>query len=116
LIDLIHQVGKSREIAQMGILFLDITAEILNRIELWRVGGQLIDRQSFLTAGKKFKHGLTGMIPGAILNEDDRLLGLDQHLGQEGLITFSVELAGVGLVEQSPGAEVNQAKDFVTFA
>ena len=43
-------------------------------------------------------------------------MDLGQHLSQEGLITFSVELARVTFVEESARKVVDQAKDFVAFA
>ena len=66
--------------------------------------------------GEEIVHGLAGMVPGAVLDEDDVLLGLGQYLGQKRLVAGGGEAFSLALPEETPRAVVNQAKDLVGFA
>ena len=56
------------------------------------------------------------MITGPILDHDDVLLGLREHIEQKCRIALRVEAPRLGFVEKLPGEIVNEAKDFVAFA
>lgn len=80
---------------QHGAILLEVTPQILNRIKVRRIGGQLMNGQTVGLGSKKRLYGFAGVILGPILNEDHMLFGFGQDLAQEGLIAFRVELAGM---------------------
>lgn len=95
-----------------GPLF-GVAPEVLNRIVVWRVTGQLPHGQACPMCHKELPCGGTGVILGPILNEEEMLLGLRQHAQQELLIALAIEVALDALIEQATGKELNQPKDFV---
>ncbi len=66
--------------------------------------------------GEEIVHRLTGVIPGAILDQDDVLLGLGQDLGQKVSIGAAGEALGLAVPEEAPRAIIDQAQDLVGFA
>ena len=65
---------------------------------------------------KEVLHGFAGMVAGAILDEQEVLLGLGQHIFQECHVAFGVETVSMPLPKQMAGEEVDQAEDLVAFA
>jgi hypothetical protein len=61
-------------------IFLDVAPQLLNRIEVRRVGRQLVPGQAIGMGGKEVLHGFAGMVAGAILNQQKVLLGLGTPL------------------------------------
>jgi hypothetical protein len=41
--------------------------------------------------GEELPHGLTVMVPGAVLNQDDGLAGLRQHFREKRLVAVAIE-------------------------
>ncbi len=60
----------------MSTVFFDFAPQVLNRIEIWRVGWQLVDRQAVSVFCKEINHSVAGVIGGSILNNDQMLVGL----------------------------------------
>ena len=56
---------------------------------------------------KEGLHCPAGMVLGTIVNQDQRLCGGGQDLGQEGLVTRGRETASMPVVEQPAREEVN---------
>ena len=69
LINLLNQSVESRKVPQVRGLPFDAAPQVLNRIKLGRVLGQVIHRQAGRMLGKEFLHRRTRMIPRAILNQ-----------------------------------------------
>jgi len=70
LINLLNQSVESRKVPQVRGLPFDAAPQVLNRIKLGRVLGQVIHRQAGRMLGKEFLHRRTRMIPRAILNQN----------------------------------------------
>src|SRR5215471_4844793 len=94
----------------------DVLPQILNRIEVWRVRGQLDFRYALGMRGEKLRHGFAGVITRPILNHNDRLGGLCQDIAQKGRIAVRVEPLRMGLVEEASRKIVDEPKDLVRFA
>ena len=84
----VHELG---EMFQMRRLFFHFLPQVLNRVEVWRVGRQLFDGQSIGVPVEKRLHGLTGVITRPILNDYDMLRRLRQDLEQKRGITLRVD-------------------------
>src|SRR5215216_6313124 len=65
---------------------------------------------------EKLLHRFARVIPGPILDHDDVLLGLREHIEQKRRIAFRVEAPRLRLVENLPAKRVNEPKDLVGFA
>ena len=66
--------------------------------------------------GKELIHHSTGVIPGAILDQDDVLLGLGQDLGQKVSIGAAGEALSLTLPEEATGTVIDQAHDLISLA
>ncbi len=74
------QIREFGEIFQMCRLLFHFFPQVFNRIEVRRVGWQLFNCQATLVCLEKRFHRLARMITGAILDHDDMLLGLREHI------------------------------------
>lgn len=84
------QIRELGEIFQMGRLLFHFLPQVLNRVEVGRIGWQLFDRQATLVCLEKRFHRLARMRSGAILDHDDVLLGVREHIEQKRRIAFRV--------------------------
>ena len=109
----VREFGK---IFQMRRLLFDFLPQLFNRVEIGRVGWQLFNGQAPLVRLEKRLHRFARMITGAILDHDEVLLGLREHIEQKCRITLRIEAPRMRFVEKLPGERVNEAKDFVAFA
>ena len=109
----VREFGK---IFQMRRLLFDFLPQLFNRVEIGRVGWQLFNGQAPLVRLEKHLHRSARMITGAILDHDEVLLGLREHIEQKCRITLRIEAPRMRFVEKLPGERVNEAKDFVAFA
>lgn len=116
LFDLGDQRFKSGKVMQVGVVLFDFLPQFFNRVEVGRIGRQLMDREAVGLSRKKLLHGLAGMIFGTILDEDDGTVGLVEDLFQKRLGGGGSKPLLSALVKQAPGKIVDQAKDFVPFA
>jgi hypothetical protein len=117
-VDLRLQVGELRKILQMRGFLHDLLPQVFDRVEIRRVGGQLLNGQARRMGVEKLLHGLARMITRSILNHDDGAPSLRQHVEQKGRIAGRVQASLMSFVEKPAGEIVDQAKDFValTFA
>src|SRR4029453_4203171 len=67
-VDLRLQVGELRKILQMRGCLLP---QVVDRVEIRRVGWQLLNSQARAMGVEKLLHGLARMITRSILNHDD---------------------------------------------
>jgi hypothetical protein len=88
----------------------------LDRIVVWRVRRQLVDREAFFVLFEKGAGGLAGMVPSTILDEKDRAGDLRKQVEQKGLVAVPLKALFGSLVDQATTEELNGAKDFVAFA
>src|SRR4029453_14866526 len=65
---------------------------------------------------EKLLHGLARLVTRSILNYDDVVPSLRQHVEQKGRIAFRVKASCMSFVEKLAGEIVDQAKDLVAFA
>src|SRR5215467_15769524 len=70
-VDFHLQVGELRKILQMRRFLLDLLPQVFDRIEIWRVGGQLLNGQARRMDVEKLLHGLARMVTRSILHDDD---------------------------------------------
>ena len=110
------QVYEFREIFEMRCLLFHFLPQVLNRIEIWRIGRQLFDGQAIGMRLKKRLHRLARVIPGSILHDHDRLGRLRQDVEPKRRLTRRVEAPSMGLVKESTGARIHATKDLVRFA
>jgi hypothetical protein len=94
----------------------DLPPQILNRIEVGGIRGQLHDGQAVGMRCEKLPHSFAGMIACAILNDKEMLRGLRQDVAQEGGIAVRVEPPCLRLGEEASREIVDEAKDLVRFA
>src|SRR3989304_2141989 len=100
----------------MRCSLLDLLPKILDRIEIRRIARQLKHRQTIDMCGEELLHCPAGMVLRPILNQEDRLCGFRQHLGQERRITVGSEPTGAPLIEETAAKVVDQAKDLIALA
>ena len=100
----------------MGRELFDVLPQILNRIEVGRVRGQLDFRQAIGMRGEKLRHGFAGVIACPILNHKDMVGRLCQDIKQKGCRAVRVESLRMGFVEQASRNIVDESKAFVGFA
>ena len=93
-----------------GLLF-HFLPQVLDRIEVRRVGGQLFNRQAIFVRLEKRLHRLARVITGAILNHDQVLRRLRHDIEQKRRVALRVEAPRMGLVKKLPGEIVDQTKD-----
>src|SRR5262252_5375119 len=70
-VDLRLQVGELWKVFQMRCFLLDLFPQVFDRVEIRRVGGQLLNGQARHMGVEELLHGLARMIPRAILNYDN---------------------------------------------
>ena len=85
---------------EMGRLLFHFFPQVLNRIEVGRIGRQLFNRQTIRMSREKVLHRFASVIPGPILDLDDVLLSLRKHIEQKRRIAFRVEASRLGFVEK----------------
>lgn len=107
------QSVKGREVLQLRCVLLDLLPQILDGIEVRRVGWQLELGEALRMQRKEIVHCLAGVISGSILDQDDVLLGLSQDLGQKVSIGAAGETLGLALPEEAARAVIDQAQDLV---
>jgi len=112
----LNQGLEGGEVAVMRAGAFHVAPEVLNRIVVGRVGRQWHDLQAVSVCGDKGAGRFGRVIAGAILNDDQRLLGGRQDGGQEGAVGLGREAFGLTVPEQAPAEGVNQAKDLVACA
>ena len=95
-----HQGLKGRKVAIMGVPPLDVAPQMLNRVVVGRVRGQLVDRQARSVRGDKLAGLEGGVVARPILDQHDRPLGLRQHTGQKGAVGFGREARRRAVAEQ----------------
>ena len=100
----------------MRRFLLDLLPQVLDRVEIRRVGGQLLNGQARHMGIEKLLHGLARMITRAILNHDDVASSLRQHVEQKGRIASRVKASLMRFVEKLAGEIVDQAKDLVALS
>jgi hypothetical protein len=110
------QVRELGEIFEMRCLLFHFLPQVLNRIEIWRIGRQLFDDQAIGMRLEKRLHRLARVITGSVLNDHDRLGRLRQDVEQKRRITRRVEAPSMGLVEESTGDIINETKALVRLA
>ena len=96
----VREFGK---IFQMRRLLFDFLPQLFNRVEIGRVGWQLFNGQAPLVRLEKHLHRFARMITGAILDHDEVLLGLREHIEQKCRITLRIEAPRMRFVEKLPG-------------
>ena len=74
------QVDELGKVFEMRCLLFHLLPQVLNRIEVRRVGRQLFDGQTVGMGLEKRFHGLTGVIPSPILNHHDMLRGVREDI------------------------------------
>ena len=94
----------------------DFFPQILDRIEVWGVRGQLDFGQALGMRREKLLHGFAGMVACSILNHKDMSSSLRQDIEQKGGIAFRVEPPRMGFGEQASRKIVDEPKDLVRFA
>src|SRR4051795_12247650 len=100
----------------MCIVPLDGAPQMLDRIVVRRVARQRFHPQTLRMGGDKLSRLDRRVIAGSILDQDQRLRRLRQHLLQERTIALRVEAPHMSLGEQAPREIVDQAKYLVTLA
>ena len=100
----------------MRRLLFHFLPQVLNGVEIWRIGWQLLNRQAIRVGLEKLLHRFARVIPRAILDHDHMLFRLRQDIEQKRRIALRVKATRLGFIEKLPGAIVNEAKDFVAFA
>ena len=70
---------------QMRYLLFHFLPQVLNRVEVWRIGRQLFNSQAIRMRREKLLHRLARVIPGPILDHDDVLLGVREYIEQKGV-------------------------------
>ena len=108
--------ARCYESRHIGRLLLRFAPQILDRIIVRRVGGQLADRDTITMLLKELACGFAGMILGSVLDEKHRLTGLGHDLLDEGLVTGTVEPTVLTLIKQPSRKVLNEAEDFVALA
>jgi hypothetical protein len=116
LIDPLHQPDELGEALQVGRPLADFLPEIPDRIEIWRVRRQLKDGQPFGVGGEELAHLLAGAILGPVMDQDEMLLGLGQHILQGRRIGRRVDAIRPALVEELPRPIRDQAEHPVRLA
>ena len=106
-VDLRLQVGELWKVLQMRRFLLDLLPQVFDRVEIRRVGGQLLNGQARLMGVEKPLHGLARMITRAILNHDDVAPRLSQYVEQKGRIAFRVKASLMSFVEKLAGEIVD---------
>ena len=102
-VDLRLQVGELWKVFQMRRFLLDLLPQVFDRVEIRRVGGQLLNGQARHMGSEKLLHGLARMITRAILNHDDVASSLSQHVEQKGRIASRVQASLMRFVEKLAG-------------
>src|SRR5918996_5629015 len=101
---------------QMRCFLFDLLPQMLDRIEVWRIGREWLDSQASRMGDEKLLHGLAGVVAGTILDHHHMLVGLRQNIEQKNGIAFRVEAACMGFVEKAPREIVDESKNLVTLA
>src|SRR5262249_44562927 len=96
--------------------FLTLLPQVFDRVEIRRIGWQLLNSQARRMGIEKLLHGLARMITRSILNHDDVAPSVSQHIEQKGRIAVRVKASLMRFVEKLAGEIVDQAKDLVTLA
>jgi len=102
-IDLRLQVSELWKVLQMRRFPLDFLPQVFDRVEIRRVGGQLLNGQARYMGAEKLLPGLARMITRSIVNHDDVAPRLSQHVEQKGRIAFRVKAARMRFVEKLAG-------------
>ena len=97
----------------MGGVLCDVTPQVLDRIVIRRVAGQLKDGHPVGVHDKELTGGLGCVVPCAILDEQEGGGGLFQHLDEKSAVTLGVELAGEACVEELTAEELDEAEHLV---
>ena len=116
LLDLGSERHKSWEIVQVSVLLLDFLPEFLNRVVVRRIGRQLKDRKPCRLLGEEGLGLGTGMLPRAILHQQDALRRLRQHASEKGKVGCGIEPPFLAWIKETPCAVLNAPKDRVAFA
>lgn len=90
--------------------------QILNRIKVGRICGQLNLRYARGMRCKKLRPGFAGVIACPILKHEDMASSLCQDIEQKGGIAIRVEPLRMGFVEQASRKIVDEPKDLIGFA
>ena len=104
---------KGREVDQVRIVLLDLFPEPLDRIEVGRIGRQLIDHQARGVLRKERFQRRARVIARAVLDQHDVPLGLRQDLREKLLVSRRIQARRGGLIEKAAREIVNQAEDLV---
>jgi hypothetical protein len=96
ILNLLNQLVKVGKVAKVRCVFLDLFPQEFNRVKVRRVRRQLEHRDTVSMLLEELLHGLTGVVFGAILDQDQ----MSHHLQQELGIAVRIEAPGVSSVEQ----------------
>ncbi len=99
-----------------GRLLFALLPQFLNRVVVRRRGRQLQDLQPGSLLGAAGLGLGTGMIPGAILNQENGLRRLLQYPSEKGHVRCGIETSFLSLIQETPGAVRHQAEDFLALA
>ena len=99
----------------MGRSCFELLPQILDRIVIRGIGGQLNDTEPMLMGLVELLHRGAGVIASPIVNENERLLGLSEDGGQELLVGRRAESLLDSLGEETTGAVFDGAEDLVAF-
>ena len=100
----------------MCILFFDLFPELFDGVEIRRVARQLKNGQACGLLHKELFQRRAGVVPRAVLEQDEVSRRLLQHLPQKLFVTRAVEFARRRTMKKPSAEIVNQAKDLVAFA
>src|SRR3972149_4339287 len=100
----------------MSSFNLHFFPKVFDGIVIWRVRRQLINDQSVLVLLYEIAGCFAGVIPGAILDQDDGAGELREQILEENLIAVAVEAFFNTFVKQPSAEELNCAEDLVSFA
>ncbi len=105
------QVGELREVAQVSGVLLHLLPEALDRTEIRRIRGQLVDRQAISMLPIEGLEAATGMIRRVVLDQDDLALDDREHPAEEVPVGHRVELALKRSMVELASKAVEQARD-----
>jgi hypothetical protein len=100
----------------MRRLLFHFLPQVLNGVEVWRIGWQLLNRQAIRVGLETWLHRLAGVIPRSILDHHHRLLRLRQDLEQKRCLALRVQATRLGWIETLPAEIVNETKALVALA
>ncbi len=100
----------------MRCFLLDLLPQMLDRIEVWRIGREWLDGQAIRMRVEKLLHRLAGVVASTILDHHHMVLGLRQAIAQKGGRAFRVEAACMSFGEKAPREIVDESKDLVALA